>query len=229
MRAKYILLNHFSQRYPKLPKLPMPTSVVPVVETPPTESINAEPNAIFGENATFSASSTSLQVSTEPIVSISFDFMSLRLGDMWKMPYYMEGLSMLFAEPEDGEDVVNAVQTTEGTGVDGKEGNEKGGNQGKGDGKEKTVANVSWGGGNNASPVVAKPASKSKRSLKKEAARAVKAKAEEERAAASVSGIMVGGIQKEEKKEKRGGSPGLEGPDRKRRSTGIEESGVEAA
>ena len=228
MRAKYILLNHFSQRYPKLPKLPMPTSVVPVVETPPTESINAEPNAIFGENATFSASSTSLQVSTEPIVSISFDFMSLRLGDMWKMPYYMEGLSMLFAEPEDGEDVVNAVQTTEGTGVDGKEGNEKGGNQGKGDGKEKTVANVSWGG-NNASPVVAKPASKSKRSLKKEAARAVKAKAEEERAAASVSGIMVGGIQKGEKKEKRGGSPGLEGPDRKRRSTGIEESGVEAA
>lgn len=228
MRAKYILLNHFSQRYPKLPKLPMPTSVVPAVETPLTEPTIAEPDAVFGETATLSASSTSLQVSTEPIVSISFDFMSLRLGDMWKMPYYMEGLSMLFAEPEDGEDVVEEAQTSEGVGVGGKGENEKGRKQGKGDAKEEAAANVS-SVGKNVSPAEAKPASKSKRSLKKEAARAVKAKAEEERVTASVIAVAVGGVQKEEKKEKRAGSPGLEGPNRKRRSTDVEESGVEEA
>lgn len=227
MRAKYILLNHFSQRYPKLPKLPMPTSVVPAVETPLTEPTIAEPDAVFGEAATLSASSTSLQVSTEPIVSISFDFMSLRLGDMWKMPYYMEGLSMLFAEPEDGEDVVEEAQTSEGVGVGGKGENEKGRKRGKGDAKEEAAANVS-GVGKNVSPAEAKPASKSKRSLKKEAARAVKAKAEE-RVTASVIAVAVGGVQKEEKKEKRAGSPGLEGPNRKRRSTDVEESGVEEA
>lgn len=206
----------------------MPTSVVPAVETPVTEPTIAEPDAVFGETATLSASSVSLQVSTEPIVSISFDFMSLRLGDMWKMPYYMEGLSMLFAEPEEGEDVVEEAQTNEGVGVGGKGEIEKGRKQGKGDAKEEAAANVS-GGGKNVSPAEAKPASNSKRSLKKEAARAVKAKAEEERVTASVIAVAVGGIQKEEKKEKRAGSPGLEGPNRKRRSTDVEESGVEEA
>ncbi|KIR35362.1 ribonuclease Z [Cryptococcus deuterogattii MMRL2647] len=223
MGAKYILLNHFSQRYPKLPKLPMPTSVAPGVQAPSTST--AEPNGVVDEIATLSASSTSLEVSTEPIVSISFDFMSLRLGDMWKMPYYMEGLSMLFAEPEDGEDVVEEAQATEGVNAGGKEKKEKGGKKDKGHGKESAIAKGSGGGKGN-DTVVTEPALKSKRSLKKEAARAIKAKAEDERVAASMTGVAVGGVQKEAK-EKRAGSPGLEGPDRKRRSTDVEGSGVE--
>lgn len=101
------------------------------------------------------------------------------LGDMWKMFYYMEGLLMLFVELEDGEDVVNVVQMIEGIGVDGKEGNEKGGNQGKGDGKEKMVVNVSWGG-NNVSFVVVKFVLKLKWFFKKEVVRVVKVKVEEE-------------------------------------------------
>ncbi|KAK4685904.1 ribonuclease Z, partial [Tremellales sp. Uapishka_1] len=77
MDAKYILLNHFSQRYPKLPKLPTVAS--------PSESTN--------------------------IVSVSFDLMSLRLGDMWKMAHYMDALSLLFAETEveDGDETIDAV------------------------------------------------------------------------------------------------------------------------
>lgn len=78
MNASHILLNHFSQRYPKLPKLNLP----------------ANPS------------------SSEAVISISFDFMSVKLGEMWKMAHYMDALSLLFdeAEPEDGDDTMDAVE-----------------------------------------------------------------------------------------------------------------------
>lgn len=73
MNAKRILLNHFSQRYPKLPK------------TRATEDNDRD-------------------------VSISYDMMTIKVGDMWKMKYYMDAAEMLFAE-EDDADVEKAVET----------------------------------------------------------------------------------------------------------------------
>nr|XP_018259272.1 uncharacterized protein I303_08200 [Kwoniella dejecticola CBS 10117]OBR81430.1 hypothetical protein I303_08200 [Kwoniella dejecticola CBS 10117] len=99
MNAKHILLNHFSQRYPKLPKLPV-FSPTPV----PTVSTDEAGNDTAATH----------EIPSRPVVSISFDFMSLRIGDMWKMQYYMEPLSLLFVEAEeegDGEgSVVGAVR-----------------------------------------------------------------------------------------------------------------------
>lgn len=80
MKASHILLNHFSQRYPKLPKLNLPAD-------DGTGSKQAD-------------------------ISISFDFMSIKVGEMWKMAHYMDALSLLFdeAEPEDGDDTIAAVE-----------------------------------------------------------------------------------------------------------------------
>jgi len=80
MKASHILLNHFSQRYPKLPKLNLPAD-------DGTGSKQAD-------------------------ISISFDFMSIKVGEMWKMAHYMDALSLLFdeAEPEDGDDTTGAVE-----------------------------------------------------------------------------------------------------------------------
>ncbi|KAK6906129.1 hypothetical protein I203_100113 [Kwoniella mangroviensis CBS 8507] len=107
MKAKHILLNHFSQRYPKLPKLP----------TAPTPTTTQD-----GING--NGSSEEIQ----PVVSISFDFMSIKIRDMWKMNYYMEPLSLLFVETEedgDGEtvegegSVLNAVKNDVNPSLDG--------------------------------------------------------------------------------------------------------------
>ncbi|KAL1407583.1 hypothetical protein Q8F55_007016 [Vanrija albida] len=63
MNAKYTILNHFSQRYPKIPKLPIAT-----------------------EEAEGGIASS---------VAISFDFMSLRAADTWKVAHYTDAMSLL--------------------------------------------------------------------------------------------------------------------------------------
>ncbi|KAL7422932.1 hypothetical protein Q5752_002229 [Cryptotrichosporon argae] len=74
MGARAVLLNHFSQRYPKIPVLP-----------------------------------TAAADAATPTVSISFDLMSVRVGDMWKMAHYMDALGVLYAEleKEDSESVAD--------------------------------------------------------------------------------------------------------------------------
>lgn len=86
MNASHILLNHFSQRYPKLPKLNLP----------------ANPS------------------SSEAVISVSFDFMSIKIGEMWKMAHYMDALSLLFdeADPEDGDDTMDAVEHDHNPSID---------------------------------------------------------------------------------------------------------------
>jgi ribonuclease Z len=88
MKARNILLNHFSQRYPKLPRLP-----------------TASP----GDDE-----------SGQPVVSFSFDLMSIRVGDMWKMAHYMDAISELFkeADPEEGDNTAEAVEHDVNGGVD---------------------------------------------------------------------------------------------------------------
>lgn len=75
MNARYVILNHFSQRYPKIPKLPAP-----------------EPDVDENGEVVPSSGST---------VAISFDFMSLRAADTWKMSHFTEPLSLLYAEEEE--------------------------------------------------------------------------------------------------------------------------------
>jgi ribonuclease Z len=82
MNAKHILLNHFSQRYPKLPRTRVHRSA----------STDA------------------------PIISISFDLMSARIDQLWRMEHYMDALALLFAgeEVEEGDNVTEAVRQDTG-------------------------------------------------------------------------------------------------------------------
>jgi ribonuclease Z len=112
MNASHILLNHFSQRYPKLPKLNLPTS---------------------------------LEGAKQTDISISFDFMSIKVGDMWKMAHYMDALSILFdeAEPEDGDDTQAAVEGDINPTTD----PARKGGKGKGKGKQNHSRETGGGGG----------------------------------------------------------------------------------
>lgn len=76
MNARHILLNHFSQRYPKLPRLQASS-------TPTTE------------------------LAVTPVVSLSFDLMSIRVGDMWKMAHYKDAISLLFPAEEEADGEVS--------------------------------------------------------------------------------------------------------------------------
>lgn len=115
MNARYVILNHFSQRYPKIPKLPAP-------------EVDAEDVAVAG-----------------PTVAISFDFMSLRAADAWKMSHFTEPLSLLYAdaEEEEGMEAAEAEEETakaqEGKGKkkEKKEKGKKGGESGEGKGEKK--------------------------------------------------------------------------------------------
>lgn len=74
MKAKHILLNHFSQRYPKIQK-----------------------NKQRADEA------------GGPVISVSFDFMSCKVGNMWRMKHYMDALELLNKEDEDDAEVQEAV------------------------------------------------------------------------------------------------------------------------
>jgi ribonuclease Z len=80
MRAQHILLNHFSQRYPKLPK-----------------------------------SRVSDEQHDGGVISISYDLMTIKVGQMWRMAYYTDAAERLFGHEEDDEesadaDVIRAVE-----------------------------------------------------------------------------------------------------------------------
>jgi ribonuclease Z len=75
MKAKYVLLNHFSQRYPKLPRV----QPVPVSEQ---------------DDATRS----------NPKVALAFDLMTLPLRSFDKVAGYTDAMEVLFKE-EEKEDV----------------------------------------------------------------------------------------------------------------------------
>ncbi len=48
----------------------------------------------------------------EPAVGLAFDLMSVRVGEMWRMAYYMEAIDRLFADEEEdeGDDTAKAVE-----------------------------------------------------------------------------------------------------------------------
>ncbi|EIW66065.1 hypothetical protein TREMEDRAFT_70321 [Tremella mesenterica DSM 1558] len=119
MGASHILLNHFSQRYPKLPRLAPSSTFYPsyptIDQTDQTIPSTSEAVASKGTDPSHTISSP-LQPDPEPIISISFDLMSIRVGDMWKMSHYMEAMSLLFAsEPEESEGMVEGDVNSVGT------------------------------------------------------------------------------------------------------------------
>ena len=81
MNARHTLLNHFSQRYPKLPR-----SLSHHIRSDPGESV----------------------------VCLSFDLMSIRIGDMWRMSHYMDAIDLLFAEEEEDDDAPDPTKAVEG-------------------------------------------------------------------------------------------------------------------
>ncbi|RXK38185.1 hypothetical protein M231_04559 [Tremella mesenterica] len=119
MGASHILLNHFSQRYPKLPRLAPSSTFYPsyptIDQTDQTIPSTSESVTSTGTDPSQIISS-SLQPDSEPIISISFDLMSIRVGDMWKMSHYMEAMSLLFAsEPEESEGMMEGDVNNVGT------------------------------------------------------------------------------------------------------------------
>lgn len=79
MKAKYLLLNHFSQRYPKHPQI-----------------------AHFADRAVAASSSTqpatNASLDSGPIVAMAYDLMVLPVKDFPKMEVYMPALEALFEE-----------------------------------------------------------------------------------------------------------------------------------
>lgn len=72
MKAKHVLLTHFSQRYPK----------VPILTSIPTNSTCKD-------------------------IGVSFDLMSIRYSELYKLPKYVEAFKLLYQEEEASDDGVD--------------------------------------------------------------------------------------------------------------------------
>jgi ribonuclease Z len=93
MKAKYVLLNHFSQRYPKLPRV----QPVPVSEQ---------------DDATRS----------NPKVALAFDLMTLPLKSFDKVAGYTDAMEVLFKEEEKEDVDIDGSGENEGGGKQQKNG-----------------------------------------------------------------------------------------------------------
>lgn len=155
MGAKHILLNHFSQRYPKLPEnldltgAPKPgaAGAEPVASAPGPSGDpgTAEPAVAesAGVQVTFE-SATETDISTDPvppasdpattlvpdlapqvtapqpIVAMSFDFMSVKIRDMYKVAHYLEPIAEFYKDGED-DNVASGPQRDAGAEGDAEE------------------------------------------------------------------------------------------------------------
>ena len=97
MKAKNILLTHFSQRYPK----------VPLVE--PTGSNRYSPH----RDRKSPTPPETIRSSPAP-VALAFDGATLPIGSMWKMARYMDAITETFAETTepDEDDVLPSEEAT---------------------------------------------------------------------------------------------------------------------
>ncbi|GAA5899823.1 tRNase Z [Sporobolomyces salmoneus] len=84
MRARHLILTHFSARYPKLPP---ESTIAPSSTTDPDGD---------GE------SSEVVQL-VKPVIATAFDLMTLRLGDFWKLERYRGALDSLLSWDEADE------------------------------------------------------------------------------------------------------------------------------
>ncbi|RXW24848.1 hypothetical protein EST38_g1005 [Candolleomyces aberdarensis] len=82
MKAEKILLTHFSARHPKVPMTLL-------------ELNSASSSCDASASSDAAAAAPSLSPSSSPIVALAFDQASMRIGDMWKMQYYLEALEQI--------------------------------------------------------------------------------------------------------------------------------------
>ncbi|KAK4048132.1 hypothetical protein OIV83_005002 [Microbotryomycetes sp. JL201] len=80
MGAQYLLLTHFSARYPKLP---------PLIQEP----VNPPTNGVLGQTER-----------KDPVVAIAFDMATLKLTDFWKTSRWSKAMDILFSWDEVDED-----------------------------------------------------------------------------------------------------------------------------
>ncbi|KAK6353152.1 hypothetical protein TWF696_005141 [Orbilia brochopaga] len=114
MDAKHLLLTHFSQRYPKLPKLETQASSYadenplcdPVMEAPEGKEARqlARPGDIRIEvkNKRPVVSKPDTEDAME--IGFAFDLMRVKLKDFWKLEKFIPALQLLFKEEEKLED-----------------------------------------------------------------------------------------------------------------------------
>lgn len=110
MGAKHVLLNHFSQRYPKLPDnldLSGGAGAVSTYATAETRNTaSAHPTTSGDTYATASSTNTTPSPTTDeqqhrPVVAMSFDFMSVKVRDMFKVAHYLEPIAEFYKDGED--------------------------------------------------------------------------------------------------------------------------------
>ncbi|KAF3929547.1 hypothetical protein ABW19_dt0204906 [Dactylella cylindrospora] len=112
MGAKNLLLTHFSQRYPKLPKLRKPSSngnqdeqplCDPFMEVPegkevdysgPMDGVTVPGHDNMGPEISKPAGSDSMNI------GFGFDMMRVKVKDFWKLERYIPALESLFKEEE---------------------------------------------------------------------------------------------------------------------------------
>jgi ribonuclease Z len=79
MRSRHTLLTHFSQRYPKNP----------LSTVAPLESWLSEEDKAFAKTQ---------------VVALASDFVSVAIGDLWKLPLYTDAIAALFEEQKDDDE-----------------------------------------------------------------------------------------------------------------------------
>ncbi|KAF3926193.1 hypothetical protein ABW21_db0206663 [Orbilia brochopaga] len=121
MEAKHLLLTHFSQRYPKLPKLETQASSY-ADENPLCDPVMEAPE---GEEASQLTRSSDILIKTQnerPIVikpddeaameiGFAFDLMRVKLKDFWKLEKFTPALQQLFKEEEKLDDTAEKPES----------------------------------------------------------------------------------------------------------------------
>ncbi|KDQ10344.1 hypothetical protein BOTBODRAFT_115899 [Botryobasidium botryosum FD-172 SS1] len=99
MKAKHILLTHFSQRYPKMP----PSLLTPRLREPkPLEAESTDPE-----------DSLATGDPDKPVIALAFDHASIRVGSMWKMARYIPAIQQCYDESEEPLEETEDVPATE--------------------------------------------------------------------------------------------------------------------
>ncbi|KAJ6256056.1 hypothetical protein Dda_9148 [Drechslerella dactyloides] len=114
MGAKHLLLTHFSQRYPKLPKVETQSSSYtdenplcdPVMEAPEWKEASelARSSEIRVEMQDDGPVVTKPDPETSMQIGFAFDLMRVKLKDFWKLEKFIPALQQLFKEEEKLED-----------------------------------------------------------------------------------------------------------------------------
>ena len=98
MRAKHILLTHFSARYPKMPPLAIGKA----------EPDNEPVVLVSSDVGDISKRSRLPSRAADPDIVVAFDHLNLTIGDMWKVNHYLPAIEQSFQDTlEHGDEEVD--------------------------------------------------------------------------------------------------------------------------